>query len=253
MRKRIFLISIIIFFIIIAIIIIGTKFFKSKEQSISQLEEKTMAEIETDIPNIELMGKEENISETLVEDKPSSEDVEQKDVEVTEDSTIDEVTTLATVQSNKVTETSNPKTTSTPTSTQISTTNNSKGNEKKQNEFTEVTIEEQSTPSQSEIQIPTEQTETEQTENKSVETTVTQTPTRCTNNNNHGMDVGNSGQWFSTKDEAIAYYNSKVSYWGNLWETFQIDNETYYKNCPSGYEVWTCMYCEKWTINFYYR
>lgn len=250
MRKRIFLISIISVFIIIVIIIIGTKFFKPKEQSISQLEEKSMAEIET---NIELTEKEENI-ETVVEENPSSDEVEQEEnVEVIEDWAVDEITTSATVQSNKVTETSKPKTTSTSTSTQSSTTNYSKDNVEKTNKSTEVTIEEQSTPSQSEIQKQTEQTETEQIETKSVETTVTQTPTRCTNNNNHGMDVGNSGQWFSTKDDAIAYYNSKVSYWGNLWETFQIDNETYYKNCPSGYEVWTCMYCEKWTINFYYR
>ena len=83
---------------------------------------------ELQIKNIkrELMGKEENISETLVEDKPSSEDVKQENVEVIEDSTVDEIATSATVQSNKVTETSKPKTTSTSTSTQSSTTNYSK-------------------------------------------------------------------------------------------------------------------------------
>ena len=43
------------------------------------------------------------------------------------------------------------------------------------------------------------------------------------------MGVGNSGQWFSNKNDAIAYYNSKISYWGNLWETEQIDDSTYYK------------------------
>ena len=76
---------------------------------------------------------------------------------------------------------------------------------------------------------------------------------RCTNNNNHGIDVGNSGRWYDSKSEAIAYYDSQTKYWGNKWENFEIDDDTYYKNCPSGYEVWTCMYCGKWTINFYYR
>ena len=85
------------------------------------------------------------------------------------------------------------------------------------------------------------------------ETKVVETPTRCTTNNNHSMDVGNSGKWFSSKSEAIAYYNSQVSYFSNLWETEQIDDTTYYSKCPSGYEVWDCIYCSKWTINFYYR
>ena len=76
---------------------------------------------------------------------------------------------------------------------------------------------------------------------------------RCTNNNNHSMGVGNSNKWYSSKSQAISAYDEKVNYWSNLWETNQIDNDTYYKNCPYGYEVWDCMYCGKWTINYYYR
>lgn len=94
--------------------------------------------------------------------------------------------------------------------------------------------------------------ENNKTENNQ-ETQKTPEPVRCTNNSNHGMDVGNSNRWFSTKDEAISYYNSQTSYWGKKWENFEIDNDTYYKNCPYGYEIWSCMYCSKWTINFYYR
>lgn len=78
-------------------------------------------------------------------------------------------------------------------------------------------------------------------------------PERCTTNNNHSMGVGNSGKWFSNKNEAITYYDNLISYWGNLWESNKIDDATYDKNCPVGYEVWSCMYCSKWTINFYYR
>lgn len=76
---------------------------------------------------------------------------------------------------------------------------------------------------------------------------------RCTTNNNHAISVGNSSKWFGSRNEAIAYYNEKVKYWANKWENSEIDNDTYYKNCPSGYEIYSCMYCNKWTINFYYR
>ena len=77
---------------------------------------------------------------------------------------------------------------------------------------------------------------------------------RCTNNNNHGMDVGNSGKWFNSKQEAIAYYDSKLDYW-DKWVKEDTKNrwDDYLKNCPSGYEIWDCMFCGKWTINFYYR
>lgn len=76
---------------------------------------------------------------------------------------------------------------------------------------------------------------------------------RCTNNSNHGIEVGNCNKWYSSKSEAVSAYNSKISEWGSKWENGKIDNETYYKNCPYGYEVWSCPYCNKWTINYYYR
>ena len=100
-----------------------------------------------------------------------------------------------------------------------------------------------------------------QEETKVEETKPVETPVRCTNNHNHAVDVGNSGKWFSTKDDAIAYYDSLESYWGNYLENTKVNTDeeydalwaNYNKNCPSGYEVWDCMYCSKWTINFYYR
>lgn len=78
-------------------------------------------------------------------------------------------------------------------------------------------------------------------------------PVRCTNINNHGMSVGNSKMWFNTLEEADAYYNEKIASIGKDFENGIIDNDTYQKTCPKGYEAWTCMYCNKWTINFYYR
>ena len=99
---------------------------------------------------------------------------------------------------------------------------------------------------------PTSQSSSSQN-NKQEETKTEQKVERCTNNKNHGMNIGNSGKWFNSKNYAIAYYNQQIKYWGDQWENNKIDNDTYYKNCPSGYEVWDCMYCGKWTINFYYR
>ena len=68
----------------------------------------------------------------------------------------------------------------------------------------------------------------------------------------HYMDVGNSGKWFDTEAEAVTYYKSIIKTWGEKWENFEIDDETYNKNCPYRYEVWSC-FCGKWTINFYYN
>lgn len=85
------------------------------------------------------------------------------------------------------------------------------------------------------------------------ETKVEEKPIRCTTNNNHGMGVGNSNKWFNSKQETINYYQSIIKKWGDKWEKFEIDDETYQKNCPYGYEIWSCQFCGKWTINFYYN
>ncbi len=71
--------------------------------------------------------------------------------------------------------------------------------------------------------------------------------------NNHGMSVGNTGMWFNTKDEAISTYKAEIKKWGDLWTDKEnpISNEEYYKNCPYGYEIWSCPYCGKWTLNYY--
>lgn len=71
--------------------------------------------------------------------------------------------------------------------------------------------------------------------------------------NSHGVGTGNSGRWFNSETEAINYYKSIIKTWGDKWEKFEIDDETYNKNCPYGYDDWSCPYCGKWTINFYYN
>lgn len=196
MKKKIFIISIIII-LCIAIVLIGY-YINKNNISNRQISEDSSLESENDLLSMEVSNDIENIED------PSN--------------------NIAEDEQNIVVE-SNQEETKSETTTQVTTANKETTKEN----------------------IPS--TVSEQKE----ETKVVETPAKCTNNNNHSMDVGNSGQWFSNKNDAIAYYNSQVSYWGNLWETEQIDDATYYKKCPSGYEVWSCMYCSKWTINFYYR
>lgn len=69
----------------------------------------------------------------------------------------------------------------------------------------------------------------------------------------HGVGVGNSNKWFSSKQDAINYYQGIIKTWGDKWEKFEINDETYQKNCPYGYETWSCPFCGKWTINLYYN
>ena len=106
---------------------------------------------------------------------------------------------------------------------------------------------------ESQITTKNTQSSSDKSSSKQEETKAEPKVERCTNNNNHGIDIGNSKKWFNSKNEAVAYYNDQISYWGNQWENEMIDDATYYKNCPAGYEIWSCMYCGKWTINFYYR
>lgn len=146
---------------------------------------------------------------------------------------------------------------STSTSKKETTTNTSKKEE------SQVIVKEEKTEAPKTSSTPnTEQStptqdSTTSIDNTSQEVKKEETITRCTNNNNHGMSVGNTGKWFSSKEEAVAYYKSQIKYWGDWWENTSVDDteadEIYNKNCPSGYEVWSCMYCSKWTINFYYR
>lgn len=78
-------------------------------------------------------------------------------------------------------------------------------------------------------------------------------PERCTNNNNHGIGIGNCNKWYVNKSDGIAEYNSQLYYWDQQLNNGEITWEEYGKKCPSGYECWTCMFCGKWTFNYYYR
>lgn len=73
------------------------------------------------------------------------------------------------------------------------------------------------------------------------------------NSNQHNIGIGNIGRWFNSRSELVAYYNSVVNSWNNKVDGGQIDEETYYKSVPTGYECWSCSHCGKWTGNFKYR
>ncbi|HJJ04796.1 MAG TPA: hypothetical protein OIM45_02830 [Clostridiaceae bacterium] len=67
----------------------------------------------------------------------------------------------------------------------------------------------------------------------------------------HFLEVGNTGKWFNSKAEAVNYFDTTYSSWAKKWENLEIDDTTFYKNCPTRYEVFQCI-CGKWTMNFFY-
>lgn len=77
----------------------------------------------------------------------------------------------------------------------------------------------------------------------------TQKETHCTNNNNHSIKCGNIGMWFGSRREVDTYFSSVCNKWGTKYKNEEITWEEYTKNCPQGYECWSCSYCGKWTGN----
>lgn len=80
-----------------------------------------------------------------------------------------------------------------------------------------------------------------------------QKETHCINNNNHSIKCGNIGMWFGSRREVDTYFSSVCNKWGTKYKNEEITWEEYTKNCPQGYECWSCSYCGKWTGNFKYN
>lgn len=206
---------IIISILSILLVIIGVTSYCVSRNKISNIQVSEDSILENDSSSVEIDNNEENTENSVVEEEQNTEtSIQQQTTQIK----------------------SSSKTTNKVDTTKAETKS-------------EVVKETHTTKEETPTKVDTPSTVSEPKQ----ETKVVETPTRCTNNNNHSMEVGNSGKWFSSKSEAIAYYNSQVSYYSNLWETEQIDDAAYYSKCPSGYEVWDCIYCSKWTINFYYR
>ena len=123
--------------------------------------------------------------------------------------------------------------------------------EKKIEETQEKNIVEEKKEIQVQDTQPKEEPKVVETKSEPIKESEPVTP-KC-DGSNHVVGVGNSNKWFNSKQEAINYYDGIQKTWGDKWENFEIDSATYDKNCPYGYEVWSCPFCGKWTINFYYR
>ena len=115
------------------------------------------------------------------------------------------------------------------------------------------TVTKTTTTEKSSNEVKEKQEKNKQQENNYTETKVELAPKKECVGNKHLIDSGNTGKRFNTKEEADSLYNSEIEKWGKQWENGEIETEEYLKNCPSGYEIWTCPQCQKWTLNFYYR
>lgn len=225
MKKKIIIISI----LIVLLVIIGVTSYCVSKNKISNTQVSEDSILVNDLSSVETGNDEENTENLIVEEEQN---LDESNIE------IEEQETEASIQ----TQTIQPIKSSSKATSKVET----QKAETKSEVVKETSTTKEETPTK--VDIPS----TTSNEPKQ-ETKVEEKPTKCTNNSNHGMNVGNSGKWFNSKQEAVNYYDSIIKTWGDKWENFEIDSETYDKNCPYGYEVWTCPFCGKWTINFYYR
>lgn len=177
--------------------------------SVSDLSE--VKDYDINLSNVDANSSGEYIAIVTIEDIYTNKTEKEFKIIVQEQPKEENIDNSSNTQTNAITNISKPNTSSSTKDNTNKTTNNN------------VTTNANTT---------TQKQENNKTENNQ-ETQKQPEPVRCTNNNNHGMDVGNSNKWFATKDEAISYYNSQISYWGKLWENGELkDDNVYYKNCP---------------------
>lgn len=226
MKKKIVIISI----ISVLLVVIGVTSYCVSRNKISNIKVSEDSILENDLSSVEIDNDEENTENLIVEEEQS---IDESDKEL-EEQIVEKETAIQ------------PQTQQVKASSKTTSKVETQKAETKSEVVKETSTTKEETPTK--VDIPSTTAVEQKQETKAVET-----PTRCTNNNNHGMNAGNSGKWFNSKQEAVNYYDSLIKTWGDKWENFEIDSETYDKNCPYGYEVWTCPFCGKWTINFYYR
>lgn len=166
---------------------------------------------------------------------------------------------INTVEQNEIVEQSNEeiKQTEKPRQTEVKTENTIKNTTTKANNKIETQKPVQKQQEQTTTKVEKKQEvkkETKVEEQKPQETKKEEPKVaRCTTNSNHGIDIGNSNRWFDSYNSAVAYYDNLISNYGSKLRAGEITIEEYDKKCPCGYETWSCPYCGKWTVNFYYR
>lgn len=176
-------------------------------------------------------------------------------LEASEPKKVDEVVKKETTKSTNSSPTSNSSTKTTSAIKKETSTEKVKKEESKVIVNVEEKKEETkpSLPQTTEPTNPKQDSITSNDNSKTEEVKKEETVVRCTTNHNHSIGVGNCGKWYASASEGIAEYDSIISYWGTKWENFEIDNDTYYSKCPSGYQYISCMYCGKYTLDYYYR
>lgn len=175
-----------------------------------------------------------------------------------EDSKFNEVDSQNTIEENKTVEEPAIIENKEETNKVIQEKSTQKTTKKESSKSAESTTKKETTSGKtsSQIQEKEQSTKSEETKNNDSsykEQEVQIVPTTECVGNNHKIGAGNTGKWFETQEQAAAYFKTEIAKWGKLWENYEIEDEEYYKNCPYGYEVWTCPQCGKWTINFYYN
>lgn len=197
----------------------------------------------------------ENINE--IEPETTSPETLEKEqsLEASEHKKVDEVVKKETTKSTTSSPTSNSSTKTTSAIKKETSTEKVKKEESKVTVKVEEKKEETkpSLPQTTEPTNPKQDSITSNDNTKTEEVKKEETVVRCTTNHNHSIGVGNCGKWYASASEGIAEYDSIISYWGTKWENFEIDNDTYYSKCPSGYQYISCMYCGKYTLDYYYR
>lgn len=189
----------------------------------------------------------ENVEQNEVNEQNNIESVTLKSQENKDIETKDEV--VENVENKKEDEKTESKTNAEKNSVKSEETNseNKAKTEKKE------TVTKTTTTEKNNNKTKNEQEENKQSDSNYTEKEVQLAPKVECVGNKHMIDSGNTGKWFNTKEEADSFYNAEIKKWGEQWENGEIEKDEYLKNCPSGYEVWTCPQCQKWTLNFYYR
>ena len=199
-----------------------------------------------------------NVQEVTQEQENTQENVEQN--EVNEQNNIESVTLKS--QENKDIETKDEvvenkkedeKTESKTNAEKNSVKSEETNSENKAKTEKKETVTKTTTTEKNNNKTKNEQEENKQSDSNYTEKEVQLAPKVECVGNKHMIDSGNTGKWFNTKEEADSFYNTEIEKWGKQWENGEIEKDVYLKNCPSGYEVWTCPQCQKWTLNFYYR
>lgn len=199
MKKKIIIISI----LIVLLVIIGVTSYCVSKNKISNTQVSEDSILVNDLSSVETGNDEENTENLIVEEEQN---LDESNIE------IEEQETEASIQ----TQTIQPIKSSSKATSKVET----QKAETKSEVVKETSTTKEETPTK--VDIPS----TTSNEPKQ-ETKVEEKPTKCTNNSNHGMNVGNSGKWFNSKQEAVNYYDSIIKTWGDKWENFEIDSETY--------------------------